>query len=226
MPQLHATLVNCTLKKGPDESNTAVLLRKIASHFQQENTAIEHVRLADLNVPPGVTTEAVEKGDDFPTLYETLKATDILVIGTPIWLGHRSSLAQRLLERLDGSLSQTDQKGQMPFHNKIGACVVTGNEDGAHQICAGTLFNLTHLGFTIPPMADCYWVGPAGPGRSYVAAGGDNHLYTNKTARYLVAGCIFMANLLKQNPIDIDYSQLTKLAEAQSNSKSQEFFSD
>ena len=86
--------------------------------------------------------------------------------------------------------------------------VVTGNEDGAHDAAATTLFNLSHLGCTVPPNADCYWVGDAGPGPSYIEAGGDRHLYTNKTARYLAHNVVYAARLLKANPYPTNLKQL------------------
>ena len=224
--KLKAVLLNCSLKSGGETSNTAALLDKIASHLKDDGCACEIVRVADLHLPPGVKTSALDDKDDFPALYKKLKAADVVVMGTPIWLGHIGSVMQRVLERLDGSMKETDAKGRMPFHGKTAGVVVTGNEDGAHAVCEGVLFNLTHMGFTIPPLADCYWVGPAGPGPNYLDAGGEKHLYTNKTARYLAAGCAHLARVLKANPYDIDYKDLTKKAKAESDSKSQTFFSD
>jgi multimeric flavodoxin WrbA len=223
----NALLLNCTLKPGSESSNTAALLDRVANLFRERGVTVETVRVADLNVPPGVTPDKQgdgEGGDDFPSLYEKIKACDIFVPATPVWLGHRGSVLQRVLERLDGSMSQTDDKGQTPFFGKVAGCVVTGNEDGAHAVSESTLFNLTHLGFTIPPMVDCYWLGPAGPGNSYAAAGGEKHLYTNKTARYMVAGLTWYAELLKNNPLPIDYNELTEQASAESDSESQDFF--
>jgi multimeric flavodoxin WrbA len=222
---LNALLLNCSLKPGSDESNTGALLDRVAKLFGERDVSAEVVRVADLNLPPGVMPDKQGDSDDFPSLYEKIKACDIFIPASPVWLGHRGSVLQRVLERLDGSMSQTDDKGQTPFFGKVGGCVVTGNEDGAHAICESTLFNLTHLGFTIPPMVDCYWLGPAGPGNSYIKAGGDKHLYTNKTARYMVAGLTWWAELLKNNPVPIDYNELTKQAKAESDSDSQEFLS-
>jgi multimeric flavodoxin WrbA len=133
----------------------------------------------------------------------------------PVWMGVRSSPAQLMAERLDGSYRDLDpETGQYPLYNKVVGVIVTGNEDGAHACCATTLYNFTHYGCTVPPNADCYWVGDAGPGPSYINAGGADHLYTNRTARFLAHGCVWMATMLKEHgPIGINLTELT--AEAQ-----------
>ena len=89
---------------------------------------------------------------------------------------------------------------------------MTGNEDGAHDCCANTLFNLTHLGCMVPPNVDCYWVGDAGPGLSYIAAGGDKHLYTNRTARYMAHNLAWGATALQSSPIDTNLKELDAAA--------------
>lgn len=117
-------------------------------------------------------------------------------------------------ERLDGTYEEADPKtGQFPLYGKVAGVIITGNEDGAHSAAATTLFNLTHLGCAVPPNADCYWTGESGPGPSYIEAGGDRHLYTNKTARYLANNVAFLARLLKEHPIPTDLKELTMEAE-------------
>ena len=118
-------------------------------------------------------------------------------MGMSIWFGVRSSVAQLVIERLDGTYNTTNEVGQYPMYNKVGGVVVTGNEDGAHACAETTLFNLTHLGFTIPPNADTYWVGDAGPGPSFIEAGGQNHPYTQKTASWMAHNVVHMARILK-----------------------------
>lgn len=221
---LSALLLNCTLKKSPTQSNTAALLERVAARFQEHGVATEMIRVVELFIPHANSAEAVEDGDAWPAIRQKVIDADILVLGSPIWGGVRGSVLQKVYERLDGDLGTTDDKGQTPYFGKVAGCVVTGNEDGAHDVCANTLYNMTHLGFTVPPYADCYWVGPAGPGNSYIAAHGDKHLYTNKTARYLAATLTHYARLLRANPVPIDYAQLTKQAKAESDSPSQNLF--
>lgn len=209
---MKALFLNCTLKKSPDQSNTQALIDKVAALFAKEDVETETVRVVDYNVAFGVTSNEGE-GDEWPKILDKIKACHILVIASPIWFGVRSSVAQLVIERLDGTYTEYDKEsGQFPLYNKVAGVIVTGNEDGAHDVGANTLFNLMHLGCTIPPNVDSYWVGTAGPGPSYIEAGGDRHLYTNKTARYMVANLTYFAKLLEQHPIPTNLNKLIEEA--------------
>ena len=209
---LKAVILNCTLKKSPEVSNTEALIGKVIDLMAALGVESEIVRVVDYDVPFGVESDLGD-GDEWPQIYAKLKAADIVIIGTPIWFGVRSAVAQLVIERLDGSYNDGDPvTGQFPLYGKVAGVIVTGNEDGAHDAAGTTLFNLTHLGCVVPPNADTYWVGDAGPGPSYIEAGGDRHLYTNKTARYLAHNVAWMARLLKDNPIPTNLNEL--IAEA------------
>jgi multimeric flavodoxin WrbA len=205
---LKALFLNCTLKRSPEISNTRALIDKAVKLFEELDVESEVIRVVDYNIKFGVSSYEGED-DEWPVILEKIKSSDILVIGSPIWFGVRSSVAQLVFERLDGTYEQSDPKtGQFPLYGKVGGVVITGNEDGAHDVAATTLFNLTHLGCTVPPNVDSYWVGDAGPGPSYIAAGGERHLYTNKTVRYMVSNLAFFAKLLKDNPIPTNINKL------------------
>lgn len=211
---LRAVILNCTLKKSPEVSNTEALIRKVVELMDPLGVESEIVRVVDRNIPFGVSSDE-GPGDDWPAIYARLKAADIVIVGTPIWFGVRGSVAQLVIERLDGSYDEGDpETGQFPLYGKVAGVIVTGNEDGAHDAASTTLFNLSHLGCVVPPNADTYWVGDAGPGPSYIEAGGDKHLYTNKTARYLAHNVVWMARLLKAHPIPTNLRQLVEEAEA------------
>ncbi|HSH59375.1 MAG TPA: flavodoxin family protein [Acidimicrobiales bacterium] len=199
-PHLRAVLLNCTLKKSPAVSNTEALMGKVVEWFDTMYVESEVVRMVDYAVAFGVTSDEGD-GDEWPAVLEKIKAADIIVVGTPIWFGVRGSVAQMVMERLDGTYAETNEVGQYPLYNKVGGVVVTGNEDGAHAAAETTLFNLTHLGCTVPPNADTYWVGDAGPGPSYIEAGGDDHPYTQRTTRWMAHNLVHMARILKANPI-------------------------
>jgi multimeric flavodoxin WrbA len=208
-----ALFLNCTLKRSPRTSNTRALIDKVVRLMEPLGAVCEVVRVVDHDVHFGVSSDE-GGGDEWPTILGKVKACDILVIGTPIWFGVRSSVAQMVIERLDGTYTEGDvETGQFPLYNKVGGVIVTGNEDGAHDAAAYTLFNLSHLGCTIPPNSDCYWVGDAGPGPSYIEAGGDRHMYTNKTARYMANNLVFFAEVLKTNPIPTNLKVLIAEAE-------------
>jgi multimeric flavodoxin WrbA len=209
---LKALILNCTLKPSPSVSNTGALIAHAVDEYKKLGVETEEVRVRDYDIKFGVSNDEGD-GDEWPKIYEKIKACNILVIATPIWFGVRGSVCQMVLERLDGSYGDGDAiTGQYPLYNKVGACIVTGNEDGAHDICANTLFNLTHLGCTIAPNSDSYWVGTAGPGPSYIEAHGEKHLYTNRTIRYLAHNSAYMAQLLVDNPIPTNLKELDEAA--------------
>jgi multimeric flavodoxin WrbA len=214
---LKAVVMNCTLKKSPAVSHTEALIRKVTELMEPLGVESEIIRVVDYNIPFGVESYMGE-GDEWPLIYDKVKAADIVILGTPIWMGVRSAVAQLVIERLDGSYSDGDpETGQYPLYNKVGGVIVTGNEDGAHSAAETTLFNFSHFGCTIPPSSDCYWVGDAGPGPSYLEAGGDKHMYTNKTARFMAHNLVHVAKLLRENPIKTSLKALTEEARAYSN---------
>ena len=204
----HALFLNCTLKHSPEVSNTQALADKVAGFMAELGATTETIRVVDHHVPVGVESDLGE-GDEWPQILARIKACDILVIATPIWFGVRGSVCQSVIERLDGTYGEGDPiTGQYPLYGKVAGCIVTGNEDGAHDVCANTLFNLTHLGCTIPPNVDCYWVGDAGPGPSYIAAHGDRHRSTNRTALYMANNLVWMARVLAENPCPTNLREL------------------
>ena len=167
---LKALTINCTLKPSPGGSHTDKLLGVAEAILVRNGINLEQVRLVDHDIAPGVYPDMTEHGaerDDWPAIWEKVADADILIVGTPIWLGEKSSVCQRLIERLYAHSGQTNDKGQYAFYGKVGGCVVTGNEDGIKHIGMGVLYSLQHVGYTIPPQADAGWVGEAGPGPSY-----------------------------------------------------------
>jgi multimeric flavodoxin WrbA len=198
--KLKAVLLNCTLKKSPEVSNTQALMDHVISILETLDVECESIRVVDYNVPFGVSSYEGE-GDEWPLILEKILDADILIIGTSIWFGVRSSVCQMVIERLDGTYQSTNDVGQYPLYNTVAGVVVTGNEDGAHDAAGTTLFNLSHLGCTIPPNADTYWVGDAGPGPSFIEANGIEHPYTLKTARWMAHNVVHVARKLKESPI-------------------------
>ena len=162
MPDITAVLVNCSLKTKADEtSSTDRLLAEVAVELKKLDVGIDGpIRIADENVLPGVSSYE-GKGDAWPAIRERILDADILVLGTPIWLGHPSSLAQRVLERLDAFLGETDDDGRMISYDRVAIVAVVGNEDGAHHTSAQLFQGLNDVGFTIPASGVTYWVGEA-----------------------------------------------------------------
>lgn len=158
---IKALAFNSTLKSSSasEESSTGELLRLIAREFEKHDVETEIIRLADHDIKPGVTSDEGE-GDAWPEIREKLLKADILLIGTPIWLGQPSSVCKRALERMDAFLEADDQ-GRMVSYGKVAAVAVVGNEDGAHHVSAEVFQALNDVGFTIPANAVAYWVGEA-----------------------------------------------------------------
>jgi multimeric flavodoxin WrbA len=200
MADLSALMLNCTLKKSPEPSNTQALLDRVADVLHGLDCETESLRVVDHHVPFGVESDLGDD-DEWPQILEKILAADILIMGMSIWFGVRNSVCQMVIERLDGTYNMTNDVGQYPMYNKVGGVVVTGNEDGAHSSAETTVFNMTHLGFTMPPNCDTYWVGDAGPGPSFIEAGGDKHPYTLKTAGWMAHNVVHLARILKEHPI-------------------------
>jgi multimeric flavodoxin WrbA len=197
---LTALGINCTLKKSPETSHTEALMRRVLELLEDHGAETEIFRPVDYAIAFGVTSDEGD-GDEWPPVLDKIKAADILLIGMSIWFGHRSSVAQLVIERLDGTYNERNEVGQYPLYNKVAGVVVTGNEDGAHACAESTLFNMTHLGCVVPPNADTYWVGDAGPGPSYLDAGGPDHPYTQRTSSWCAHNLLHMARILRDNPI-------------------------
>ncbi|EMF46023.1 NADPH-dependent FMN reductase, BRAMP protein [Planococcus halocryophilus Or1] len=167
MQPLKALFINTSLKNSKEPSHTEEFIKDVQVHYNQLGVESEIVRLADYAVAYGVQPDMGE-GDEWPQVFEKVMAADIVIIGTPLWLGEKSSLATQTIERLYASSSVTNDKGQSIFYNKVGGVAITGNEDGAKHAAASVLYALSHIGFVVPPNVDAYWVGEAGPGPSYM----------------------------------------------------------
>lgn len=163
MPQaLSAFAINCSLKSAADTeaSSTEKMLTDLLAEFSKHGVQGETIRAVDKNLRPGVLSDMGD-GDDWPAIRSKIVDCDTFILGTPIWLGHPSSVAQRVMERLDAFLGETDDRGRMPAAGKVALVAVVGNEDGAHHCHAACFQALSDVGFTIPANAGCYWVGEA-----------------------------------------------------------------
>jgi multimeric flavodoxin WrbA len=160
MPSLKALAINCTLKPAPAESSCELLIAELLAQLAEHDVSGEIVRAVDLDIKPGVTSDEGE-GDDWPALRARILDADILVLGTPIWLGHPASVCQRILERLDAFLGEQDERGRMVSYDRVACVAVVGNEDGAHHVFAELAQGLSDEGFTIPAEGSVYWTGEA-----------------------------------------------------------------
>lgn len=205
--QLTALFINTSLQKRSDDSHTQVLLTAAGDLMAGQGVAVEHLHLLDHQVPPGIYPDMREHGwdrDDWPDLlWPKVRDADILVIGTPLWLGEESSVCRILIERLYAMSGMLNDKGQSLYYGKVGGCVITGNEDGIKHTAMTLSFALNHLGYTIPPQADCGWIGEAGPGPSFgdpLPQGGrvgfDND-FTRRNTTIMCWNLMHLARMLK-----------------------------
>jgi multimeric flavodoxin WrbA len=157
---LSALALNCSLKSSSSTSSTALLTRQLLDALADHGVDGDEVRVVDFDVRPGVEADMGD-GDEWPQLRSRILAADILIFATPTWVGHMSSVAQRVLERLDAELAEKDDSGRQILADKVAAVVAVGNEDGAHAIAADAYQGLNDLGFSIPAQACVYWNGEA-----------------------------------------------------------------
>lgn len=199
---LKAMFLNCTLKKSPEASHTDGLISVVRAIMEKHGISCDYERPIDLDIATGVYPDMTDHGwasDEWPELYKRVHAADILVIGTPIWLGEKSSVSTRIVERLYANSHLVNDAGQYIYYGKVGGVVVTGNEDGAKHCAMNLLYSLQHLGYTIPPQADAAWLGEAGPGPSYLdeGSGGPQNDFTQRNTVFMTWNLMHMARLLK-----------------------------
>jgi multimeric flavodoxin WrbA len=159
---LRAVAINCSLRGSDGEkSSTDEMIGLIVSELKKQGVEFGGtIRVADHDVKPGVSSDEGE-GDQWPAIRTRILEADILIFGTPIWLGQMSSVAQRVVERMDAFLSETDEAGRMPSFGKVAVLAVVGNEDGAHHVSGQLYQTLNDTGWTLPASAVSYWVGEA-----------------------------------------------------------------
>ena len=193
--RLTALAITCSLKPSPATSSTDLLTQQLLDAMTEHGVDGQLVRAVDLDLRPGVEDDMGD-GDQWPALRAKILAADILVIGTPIWLGQHSSVAQRVLERLDAELSDTNDAGQPRTYGKVAAAVVVGNEDGAHHVSAVMFQCLNDVGFTIPAGGVTYWNGEAMHGTDYQDLDQTPEATASTTAT-LAANAAHLARLLR-----------------------------
>jgi len=198
---MRCLVLNCTLKRSPEPSNTEELARTVIEELEKQGVEVHTLRVADLQIPPGVETDLGE-GDAWPQVHRRLLDSQILVIASPTWVGRPSSLAQRVLERMDAMLSETDDQDRPVAYNRVAGVVVTGNEDGAHHVISEISGALADIGYTIPGQAWTYWhLGP-GPGPDY-RDDQRGHDWSEQTGKTMAANLVAVARALEASPITV-----------------------
>ncbi|MGI8945961.1 MAG: flavodoxin family protein [Thermoleophilaceae bacterium] len=199
---LSALFINCTLKRSPEVSNTRGLADISIGIMERNGVSVEVVRAVDHDIATGVQPDMTEHGwesDDWPAIFTKVQAADILVLLSPIWLGEKSSVCTRVIERLYGNSAMLNEDGQYAYYGGVAGCLITGNEDGAKHCAMNILYSLQHLGYVIPPQADSGWLGEAGPGPSYLdpGSGGPENDFTNRNTTFMTWNLMHLARMLK-----------------------------
>ena len=199
---LRALFLNCTLKPSPELSHTEGLICVAREIFERKHVAVEVLRPVDYRLAFGVYPDMTARGwdhDDWPEILEKVMSADILVIGTPIWLGEKSSVCTQVIERLYSASGELNDAGQYSYYGRVGGCLITGNEDGAKHCAMNILYSLQHLGYVIPPQADAGWLGEVGPGPSYLdeGSGGPENDFTNRNTTFMTWNLLHLARMLK-----------------------------
>lgn len=163
------------------------LVRRAAGIMTDEGVSVDVVHALDHRIPFDM-------------------AADIVELGSPIWLGTKSSVATLVIERLYANSAETNDRGRYRAYGKAAGCVVTGNEDGVKAVARDILYALQHIGYVIPPVAFCGWIGAIGPGPSYGdevedhdAPVGYDSEFTNRTCTTMAWNLMHVARLLRTN---------------------------
>lgn len=201
---LKALFLNCTLKKSPNLSHTEQLMQLSQKIMEAVEVKTEIIRPVDHNIAFGVQPDMTEHGwenDEWPKIQKKVMDSNILIIGTPIWLGEKSSVATMVIERLYSFSGETNKQGQYSYYGRTGGCIVTGNEDGVKHCSMSVLYGLQHIGYTIPPQADAGWIGEVGPGKSYAdeGSGGPENDFTNRNTTFMTWNLLHTAKMLADN---------------------------
>ena len=197
---LTAIALNCSLKRSSGEdSSTDTMIGLLVSELKKRGVDFRGtIRIADHEVKPGVTSDEGE-GDEWPEIRRRILEAAILIFGTPIWLGQMSSLAKRVVERMDAFFSETDEKGRMPSFGKVAVVAVVGNEDGAHHVTATLYQALADTGWTIPAGGSSYWVGEAMKKTDFNQLPNIPEI-VEQTAAMAASNAAHLATLLKERP--------------------------
>jgi multimeric flavodoxin WrbA len=201
---MKALIINCTLKTSPEKSNTEALAEVVVGKLEAEGVETSEVRAVDLAILPGVESDMGE-GDAWPPVRERILAAEILVVATPTWMARPSSVAQRVLERMDAMIAETDDDGRPVAYGKV-AGVVTGNEDGAHHVISEVSGALVDIGFTIPGQAWTYWNRGPGPGKSYLEDDA-RHDWSRTTGETAAQNLVAVAKALAAAPLPVPISE-------------------
>ncbi len=199
---LTVLVLNGSLKRSPKRSNTEELarlvLKEMEAHARIDSTII---RLADRDIPAGVGFREGAR-DEWPAISRLVRDADVVIFATPIWWGGRSSLMQRVIERMDAFDEEAHAAGgREALRNKVAGIVITGSEDGAQATAGSIMEVLTFMKLTLPPDCCAYWVGEVGKPPEKDAERRRKSAATKKMAKTLAGSLAYYARLLRERPM-------------------------
>ena len=199
--ELKVLVLNASLKHKKGEiSNTEEVAQSVLDNMEGKISS-EIIRLSDKNIPVGLGFRE-SPDDEWPGIVEKIKAADIVIFATPIWWGGRSSLMQRVIERMDALDEEYRSGGRSALYNKVAGICITGSEDGALSVMGTIMMVLTWMGFTLPPECCAYWIGEVG---QPVATDRERRLKNKATkhmAMNMARNLVYYAQLLKAHPLN------------------------
>ena len=198
---LSAVFINCTLKKSPERSHTQGLIDISAEIMKRNGVKVTEIRAVNHVLAHGLWPDMTEHGaerDDWPAILQQVMDADILVLGSAIWQGEKTSVCTQVIERLYSASGILNDHGQYAYNGRVGGCLITGNEDGIKHCSRSILYAPQHIGFVIPPQADAGWIGEAGPGRSYMdpGSGGPENDFTNRNTTFMTWNLLHTARMI------------------------------
>lgn len=201
---LKVLVLNASLKHEKDGiSNTQEVVDMVLEEMRKHDSIeAESIRLADKNIPVGIGFRESDD-DEWPAIADKMRGADIVIFATPIWWGQRSSLMQRIIERMDAFDEEEINEGRAAFLNKVGGIVITGSEDGAQQVMASIMEVLSFMNFTLPPQCCTYWVGEVGMDPKTDRARRLKNEAVSHMAEATGRNLVAMARLLQEHPMDM-----------------------
>ncbi len=196
---MRAVALSCTLKPSPEPSNTEALLGVVLEALEADGVETQTIRVVDRDVRPGVESD-MGGGDEWPGIRAAILSAEILIVATPTWVGRPASVTQRVIERMDAMLSETDDEDRPVAYNRVAGVVVTGNEDGAHHVISEVSGALIDIGYTVPGQSWTYWNKGPGPGPTYSETD-EGKDWSHSTARAAAQNLLAVARALGQKPM-------------------------
>lgn len=196
---MKALVLNCTLKPSPAPSNTEALAKEMISEMERLGVQTKMIRVADHHIITGIKSD-LGQGDEWPAILDELLASDILIFATPTWVGTMSSMALKVLERINGLYPARDEQNRPVTFNKVAGFVVTGEEDGARHVVTEIAGALMDVGFTIAPQSYTYWNNGPGPGGKYLESDYRKD-WSVQTAKAAANNIVAVARALQQTPM-------------------------